>query len=47
MITEIRDRLKAAYKAAEFASKAGRERQKRNYDRKERGRRVQVGDAVL
>lgn len=46
-ITEIRDRLKAAYKAAEFASKAGRERQKRNYDRKVRGRRVQVGDAVL
>lgn len=46
-VTEIRDRLAAAYRTAELALNKSRDRQARNYDRKVRGQKLQAGDAVL
>lgn len=46
-IESLRDRLSAAYKAAENAANRASERQASNYDRKVRGQGLLVGDAVL
>ena len=46
-VRAIKERLETAYKTAEAASNKARKRQAKNYDRKVRGVKLSVGDAVL